>query len=80
MSQTSCARLVKVFVVVALCGVDSPINLSVCVGFGYRVVRGSFSLISLINWMSAFCSLWWPLKASISSFFVNGGKSAVNVT
>ena len=46
MSQTSCARRVKVFIVVTLCEVglwdDSSSNLSVCVGFLYTVVRSSF--------------------------------------
>ena len=83
---SSCARLVKVFIVVALCEVwlqdDSSSNLSVCVGFLDIVVRSSllsrlnkqsrkesfpFSSISLVNWMSAFCSLRWSWKASISS-------------
>ena len=52
----------------------SSSNPSVCVGFLYTVVRSSllsrrtkqsrkgsfpFSSISLVNWMSAFCSLRW---------------------
>ena len=46
-SQSSCARLVRVFIVVVLCEVgcstvnDLSSNLVVCIGFVYTVVRSS---------------------------------------
>ena len=77
------------------CRMIRQVYLSVCVGFLYTVVRSSllsrltkqsrkgifpFPSISLVNWMSAFCSFTEVVVKIVDFVFVNSCKDVVNVT